>query len=124
MSTVRWVALVAIAQFKELPHLQTLVLAAVYGENSETTVTEAGLASLKELPTLRTLYVDYHGKWTLPVEKLQALLPGVSVQRGFVEAPSGALSDGLHRYGKQLHQEVPSVPSGIAPRPATEASKK
>jgi hypothetical protein len=78
----------SVAQLKELPHLQTLVLAPVYMNNPEKTVTDAGLASLKELPRLRTLYVDYHGKWTMPVEKLQALLPGVKVLRGFREETS------------------------------------
>lgn len=112
----------SIAQFKELPHLQTLVLAGVYGENRETT--DAGLASLKEMPSLRTLYVEYHGKWTLPVEKLQSLLPGVNVQQGYQEVPANAASDALREYGKQLHQKAPAVGPGIAPPPATEASKK
>jgi hypothetical protein len=114
----------SIAEFKELPHLQTLVLAAVYGENSETTVTEAGLASLNVVRSLRTLYVDYHGKWTLPVEKLQSLLPGVNVQRGFLEVPSSASSEALRQSGEKLHQQAPSIGPDIAPPPATEASKK
>lgn len=75
----------SLAQLKELPHLQTLVLAGVYGTNPRRTVTDAGLESLQELPSLRTLYVEYHGQWTLPVEKLQALLRGVDVRRGFLE---------------------------------------
>ncbi|MES2793081.1 MAG: hypothetical protein V4719_25945 [Planctomycetota bacterium] len=112
----------SIAQFKELPHLKTLVLAAVYGENRE--VTETGLASLKELSSLRTLYVESHGKWTLPVEKLQALLPGVKVQRGFLEVPESAQVKALRQYAEQLHQKAPAVGPGSAPRPATEAPKK
>jgi hypothetical protein len=68
--------------------LKTLVLAAVYANNSDVTVTDAGLVSLKDLPSLRTLYVDYHGNWTMPIEKLQSLLPGVDVQRGWLERTS------------------------------------
>jgi len=79
----------SVAQLKQLPHLQTLVLAPVYANNSERTVTDAGLASLKDLPSLQTLYIGYHGKWTIPVEKLRLLLPEVNVQRGFQVRISG-----------------------------------
>jgi len=64
------------------------------------------------------------GKWTLPVEKLQALLPAVNVRRGHQEVSSSALSEALRQYGKQLHQKVPSVDSGIVPPPATESFKE
>jgi len=94
----------SVAQLKQLPHLQTLVLAPVYANNPEKTVTDAGLASLKELPSLRTLYVEYHGKWTMPVEKLQSLLPRVNVLRGF--------------------QEETSADPGFAPSPAIELRKR
>jgi hypothetical protein len=94
----------SIAQLKLLPHLQTLVFAPVYGNNPEKTVTDAGLASLMGLPSLRTLYVEYHGMWTVPVDKLQSMLPGVNVQRGF--------------------EEQTSTVSGIAPVPAIEARKE
>jgi hypothetical protein len=118
----------SIAQFKELPHLETLVLAAVYGENPETRVTEAGLASLKELPCLRTLYIDYHGEWTLPVEKLKSLLNGVSILPGFLEVPvvgpGVAPAEALRQYGKQLHQKTPTVVPSILRLPVTETLKK
>ncbi len=93
----------SIAQLKELPHLQTLVLHAEYAENPEKCVTEAGLAGLRGLPSLRTLYVEYHGQWTLPIEKLQRLLPGVTVQPGFIEGPSNASVDALKKLGEELH---------------------
>lgn len=98
----------SVAELKELHHLQTLVLAPVYANNPEKTVTDAGLESLKELPSLRTLYVEYHGKWTMPVEKLQALLPGVKVLRGFQEetAPS-PISIELRKFGLDKRQDVP-----------------
>lgn len=73
----------SVAELKQLRHLQTLVLAGVYATNPEKTVTEVGLAGLKTLPSLRTLYIEYHAKWTLPVEKLQAMLPNVNVQPGY-----------------------------------------
>lgn len=63
-----------------LPHLETLILAPVYGTNPKTTVTEQGLAHLQRLSRLRTLYVGYHGKWTLPIDRLRELLPNVDVQ--------------------------------------------
>jgi hypothetical protein len=75
----------SVAELKQLPHLQTLVLAGVYYTNPEKTITDAGLASLAQLPSLRTLYVEPHGKFTLPVDKLQTLLPEVDVRRGYVE---------------------------------------
>lgn len=52
----------------------------VYFTNPKTTVTEAGLKSLQDLPSLRTLYVGYHGKWTLPIDRLRELLPSVDVR--------------------------------------------
>jgi len=42
-------------------------------------VTEAGLRSLQQLPSLKNLFVGYHGKWTLPIDKLRELLPNVNV---------------------------------------------
>jgi len=75
----------SVAQLKELPHLRTLILAPVYMNGSKITITDAGLASLKELPSLQTLYVGYHGKWSMPIDKLRALLPAVAVKRGWQE---------------------------------------
>lgn len=68
-----------VAELRVLPHLETLVLAPVYADNPKTCVTEKGLEGLRDLPKLRTLYVGYHGKWTLPVDKLRELLPDVNV---------------------------------------------
>ena len=79
----------SVSDLKQLPYLETLVLAPAYGKNPKTTVTEAGLKSLKELPSLRTLYVGYHGEWTLPVKKLQQMLPNVNVQAGFQKETQG-----------------------------------
>ncbi|MGB7327470.1 MAG: hypothetical protein WBD31_21520 [Rubripirellula sp.] len=69
-----------VSELSVLPNLETLVLAPVYATNPKTTVTDAGLASLKDLRRLKTLYVGYHGKWTLPVDQLRELLPGVDVR--------------------------------------------
>lgn len=69
----------SIAELKELPHLSNLIMGPVYGSNPKRTVTEAGLISLQQLPSLKNLYVGYHGKWTLPIEKLRELLPDVNV---------------------------------------------
>jgi hypothetical protein len=69
----------SVAELSVLPHLESLVLAPVYSANPKKTVTAAGLEGLKQLPSLRTLYVGYHGKWTLPVERLRELLPDVNV---------------------------------------------
>ena len=71
---------VTVAELSFLPHLETLVLAPVYSTNPQTTVTDAGLESLKHLSALKTLYVGYHGKFTLPVERLRELLPNVEVK--------------------------------------------
>jgi hypothetical protein len=92
----------SIAQLKELPHLQTLVLAAVYGVNPEVTVTQAGLSTLKELQSLRTLYVEYHGKRTIPVDTLQSLLPKVAVRRGFQETQSNSTIEALKKLGREM----------------------
>lgn len=70
----------SVSELSVLPNLQTLVLAPVYATNPKTTVTETGLNSLKNLPRLKKLYVGYHGKWTLPVDQLRELLPGVDVR--------------------------------------------
>ena len=70
----------SVSELSVLPNLQTLVLAPVYATNPKTTVTEMGLKSLKSLPRLKTLYVGYHGKWTLPIDQLRELLPGVDVR--------------------------------------------
>ncbi len=72
-----------IAELSVLPHLETLVLAPVYSTNSQTTVTNAGLESLKQLKGLKTLYIGFHGKWTLPIDQVQALLPDVQVLSPF-----------------------------------------
>jgi len=72
----------SVAELKVLPHLETLVLAPIYGTNPNKAVTDRGLASLQELPRLRTLYVGWHGKWTIPVEKLEVLLPEVEIKTG------------------------------------------
>ncbi|TWU56720.1 hypothetical protein Poly51_26370 [Rubripirellula tenax] len=69
----------SVGELSVLPNLETLVLAPVYATNPKTTVTDAGLESLKALSRLKTLYVGYHGKWTLPVDQLRELLPGVDV---------------------------------------------
>ena len=78
-----------VAELSVLPHLETLVLAPVYSTNPQTAVTDAGLESLKQLSALKTLYVGYHGKFTLPVERLRELLPDVEVKapRDGVPAP-------------------------------------
>ena len=99
----------SIAQLKELPHLQTLVLASVYMNNSKTTVTDAGLASLQQLPSLRTLYVEFHGKWTMPVEKLQLLLPSVKVLRGFQEETASPEVIKLRELGLEQHKAGSSI---------------
>ncbi|TWT98486.1 leucine-rich repeat domain-containing protein [Stieleria varia] len=70
----------SVSELCELPFLETLVLAPVYATNPKTTVTYTGMATLANLPRLKTLYVGHHGKWTLPVEKLRELLPGVDVR--------------------------------------------
>ncbi|TWU57865.1 hypothetical protein [Rubripirellula reticaptiva] len=70
----------SIGELSVLKNLETLVLAPVYATNPKTTVTNAGLESLKDLSRLRTLYVGYHGKWTLPIDQLRELLPGVDVR--------------------------------------------
>jgi hypothetical protein len=75
----------SVGELKELPRLETLVLAPVYATNPEKTVTDAGLKSIQKLPALKTLYVGWHGKFTLPIEKLRTLLPGVDVRPGFQE---------------------------------------
>jgi hypothetical protein len=69
-----------VAELSVLPQLETLVLAPVYSTNPKTTVTEAGLEGLKRLTALKTLYVGYHGKFTLPVDRLRVLLPNVEVK--------------------------------------------
>jgi len=69
-----------VRELKMLPHIETLILAPVYATNPDETVTDAGLQSLQELPQLKTLYVGYHGKWTLPIDRLRALLPKVDVR--------------------------------------------
>ncbi|MEQ1828295.1 MAG: hypothetical protein ABL921_20210 [Pirellula sp.] len=69
----------AIVELSVLPQLETLVLAPVYSTNPKMTVTEAGLEGLKRLAALKTLYVGYHGKFTLPVDRLRVLLPDVEV---------------------------------------------
>lgn len=63
-----------------LPRLKTLVFAPVYGSNPKTTVTEPGLEAFKRMPGLETLFVGYHGKWTLPIEQLRKMLPDVDVR--------------------------------------------
>jgi hypothetical protein len=72
-----------IGELKVLPHLETLVLAPVYSTNPKTTVTDAGLESLKQLTGLKTLYIGFHGKWTLPIDQVRALLPEVQVLSPF-----------------------------------------
>ena len=72
----------SIAELQMLPHPETLILAPVYGMNSEKMVTDAGLRSLQKIPKLKILYVGWHGKWTMPVEKLQKLLPTVKIKAG------------------------------------------
>ncbi len=72
----------SVAELRVLPHLETLILAPVYGKNPETMVTDAGLLSLQKLPMLRTLYVGWHGTWTMPVERLRELLPEVTIRAG------------------------------------------
>lgn len=69
-----------IAELSVLPQLETLVLAPVYSTTRKTTVTDAGLESMKRLSALKTLYVGYHGKFTLPVDRLRELLPNVDVK--------------------------------------------
>ena len=54
----------------------------------------------------------------------ESALPGGNVQRGFLEVPENAITKALREYGEQLHKKVPSIGPGIAPPPATEASKK
>lgn len=70
----------SVAELRVLPNLDTLVLAPVFSKNPRTTVTESGLQSLTKLRRLRTLFVGEHGRWTLPVDRLQELLPGVDVR--------------------------------------------
>ena len=63
-----------------LPHLESLVLSPVYNVNSpEKCVSDHGLRSLQELPKLKNLFVGWHGKSTMPVDKLRELLPKVNV---------------------------------------------
>ncbi|MEM9645967.1 MAG: hypothetical protein AAF989_13340 [Planctomycetota bacterium] len=70
----------SVSELRLLPHLETLVLAPVFSTNPNTTVTEAGLKSLQEIPNLKLLFVGEHGKWTLPVERLRQILPDVDVR--------------------------------------------
>ncbi|QDV24501.1 leucine-rich repeat domain-containing protein [Aureliella helgolandensis] len=77
----------SIAEISVLPNLETLVLAPVYGTNPETTVTETGLESLKNIRRLKTLFVGYHGEWTLPIDRLPKLLPDVDVRSPTEGAP-------------------------------------
>lgn len=70
----------SVAELQVLPHLETLVLAPVYFTNPEKTVTDAGLQSLQNLNALKTLYVGWHGKFTMPIERLRELLPEVDVR--------------------------------------------
>ena len=56
----------SIAELQVLPHLETLVLAPVYGANPETTVTDVGLLSLQKLSKLETLYVGWHRPLSSP----------------------------------------------------------
>ncbi|MCO8124579.1 hypothetical protein NHH03_22765 [Stieleria sp. TO1_6] len=70
----------SVAELSVLPNLETLVLAPVYATNPDATVTENGLKSLQDCRRLRTLYVGYHGKWTLPIDRLRELLPQVDVR--------------------------------------------
>lgn len=72
----------SVAELRGLPHLETLILSPVYGTNPETTVTKTGLLCLQKLPSLKTLYVGWHGKWTMPVDRLRELLPDVKVKAG------------------------------------------
>lgn len=70
----------SIGQLKVLPHLQSLVLSPAYHEKpSEKCVSDDGLRSLQDLPKLKNLFVGWHGKWTMPVDKLRKLLPNVNV---------------------------------------------
>lgn len=79
----------AIAELAVLPHLETLVLAPDFLTTQQAKVTDVGLKSLQHLPALKTLYVGYHGSFTLPVERLRELLPNVEVKspREGVPAP-------------------------------------
>lgn len=70
----------SVSELSVLPNLETLVLSPVYAKNPKTTVTQVGLESLKDLPRLKRLYVGYHGKWTLPIDRLKELLPTVDVR--------------------------------------------
>jgi hypothetical protein len=72
----------SVAELRVLPHLETLILAPGYGTNPETTVTDAGLVSLQKLPKLKILYVGWHGRWTMPVDRLRELLPNVKIKAG------------------------------------------
>jgi Leucine-rich repeat (LRR) protein len=70
----------SVAELKVLPHLESLVLSPVYNVNSpEKCVSDHGLRSLQELPKLKNLFVGWHGKSTMPVDKLRELLPKVNV---------------------------------------------
>jgi len=72
----------SVAELQELPHLDTLILAPIYSTNPEKTVTEVGLLSLQKIPRLKTLYVGWHGKWTMPVNELRKILPNVKIKAG------------------------------------------
>jgi len=72
----------SVSELQMLPHLETLVLSPVYGTNPQKQLTEVGLRSLQNLSSLRTLYVGWHGEWTMPVDTLQALLPQVKIKAG------------------------------------------
>lgn len=72
----------SVAELQVLPHLETLILAPVYSTNPDRTVTDVGLLSLQKIPKLKTLYVGWHGKWTMPAEKLRELLPKVTIKAG------------------------------------------
>ncbi len=77
----------ALADLAHLPHLRTLVISPDnFGEREgdpEKGVTDAGLLALADVPQLRTVYVGSRGPYTVPVDKLRALLPDVRVRRGF-----------------------------------------
>ena len=70
----------SVAELKDLPQLETLILTPIYGTNSEKQVTEKGLRSLQQIPKLKTLHVGWHGKWTMPIKTLQELLPLVEIK--------------------------------------------
>ncbi|MCA9075394.1 MAG: hypothetical protein KDA93_10195 [Planctomycetaceae bacterium] len=79
----------ALADLAQLPHLQTLVISPIYvGRQKgypEKVVTDEGLETLANVPQLSTVYVGTSGAFSQPVDKLQAILPNVSVRRGFYD---------------------------------------